>query len=326
MTDIVTLTLNPALDVSTSTAELIPTHKLRCAAPQFDAGGGGINVARAIVALGGQATAIFPSGGAPGRQIEQLLEGAGVPFLAMPIAGKTRESFAVEESSTGRHNRFVLPGPALSLQDQTRCLEQLTDLPHRPRWLVASGSLPPGVPDSFYLMLGGLCRSLGIALLLDTSGAALASCANLQADLVKPSLAELETVIGRRLATEEDEVVAAHALVARGYAKAVLVSLGARGALLVSKTEECRYPAIPVTVRSNIGAGDSMLGAITLGLSQGMTLDAAVRFGTVAGAAALMAPGTRLARREDVDRLHADMEAMPANGAARRARRIGDKV
>jgi len=307
MTDIATLTLNPALDVSTATAALVPTHKLRCDAPRFDAGGGGINVARTITALGGGATAIFPSGGAVGKRLEELLEDDGVAFRAVPIAGTSRESFAVEETDTGLQYRFVLPGPTLSQAEQERCLEQLTRLPHRPRWLVASGSLPPGVPDSFYLMIGGLCRSLGIALLLDTSGAALSACADLQAELIKPSLGELAQAVGRTLATEPDELAAARELRARGFAKAVLVSLGDRGALLVSDTIERRFPAIAVPTLSTVGAGDSMLAAVTLGLSRGLALDTAVRLGTAAGAAALLTPGTGLARREDVERLAAGL-------------------
>jgi 6-phosphofructokinase 2 len=307
MTDIATLTLNPALDVSTATAALVPSHKLRCAAPRFDAGGGGINVARTITALGGSATAIFPAGGAVGKQLEELLEDAGVAFHAVPIAGTSRQSFAVEETDTELQYRFVLPGPTLSQAEQARCLEQLTRLPHRPRWLVASGSLPPGVPDSFYLMVGEVCRSLGSALLLDTSGAALAACANLHAELIKPSLNELAQAVGRTLATEADELAAARELRARGFAKAVLVSLGDRGALLVSDAVERRFPAIAVPTLNTVGAGDSMLAAVTLGLSRGLALDTAVRLGTAAGAAALLTPGTALARREDVERLAAGL-------------------
>ena len=311
MPRIATLTMNPALDVTTSVAALAPGHKLRCTAPLEDAGGGGINVARTIRALGGVALALYPAGGAAGERIGALLAAAGVPTATVPIAGNTRESFTVDETSTGRQYRFVLPGPHLTMGEHEQCLERLMTLEPRPGWLVASGSLPPGVPDSFLLMLGGLCRSLGIELLLDSSGPALAQCDHLGALLIKPSLSELEALAGHALDSESAEEAAARTLIDRGFARAILVSLGARGALLVSRDQSKRFPAIPVTVRSTVGAGDSMLAAVTLGISLGWALEDAVRLGVAAGAAALAAPGTALATREEVERLYGAQIAAP---------------
>ncbi|WP_037565889.1 1-phosphofructokinase family hexose kinase [Sphingomonas sp. UNC305MFCol5.2] len=303
MSAIATLTMNPALDVTTSTATIKPGHKLRCAGPREDPGGGGINVARAIHALGGSAVALYPSGGASGARITGLLERAGVPVRTVAIAGTTRESFTVDEQTSGRQYRFVLPGPELSQGEQARCLELLAELQPRPRWLVASGSLPPGTPETFLLMLGGLCRSLDIELLLDSSGPALARCASLDALLLKPSLSELEALVARSLPNEAEEEAAARSLIDRGFARAILVSLGARGALLATAGSATRFPAIPVSMRSTVGAGDSMLAAVTLALSRGWPLEQSVRLGIAAGAAALTAPGTSLASREDVERL-----------------------
>lgn len=304
MTRIATLTMNPALDVTTATETIRPAHKLRCDAPRFDPGGGGINVARVIAALGGEAIAVFPSGGPAGAQVERLLKDAGVVFRAVPLTGFTRESFTVDESTSGNQYRFVLPGPSLSDAEQTACLDALAGLSPRPRWLVASGSLPPGVPDSFYKALGDHCRSHDVELLLDTSGPALAACEGLGAALIKPSLHEVEQLTGRTIADEAAEAAAAHDLVDRGFADAVLLSLGSRGALLVTSRIERRFPAAEVKVCSTVGAGDSMLAAVTLGLSRGMELVDAVRLGIAAGAAALMAPGTSLAHLDDVTRLH----------------------
>lgn len=303
MERIATLTMNPALDVTTSVGTITPGHKLRCAAPLEDAGGGGVNVARAIHALGGTAVALYPAGGATGARIDAILAVAGVPTATIAIAGTTRQSFTVDETETSRQYRFVLPGPTLCASEQESCLERLMALEPRPRWLVASGSLPPGVPDSFFMMLGGLCRSLGIELVLDSSGPALARCDNLRARLLKPSLSELESLAGQALENDAAEETAARTLIDRGFARAILVSLGARGALLVTDTQMKRFPAIPVPVRSTVGAGDSMLAAVTLALSLGWPLEEAVRLGTAAGAAALSAPGTALARRDEVERL-----------------------
>lgn len=303
MTDIATLTMNPALDVSTSVDKLVPAHKLRCAPALTEAGGGGINVARAVVQLGGDAIALFPSGGPAGRQVEILLEKAHVPFRAAPIAGMTRESFSVEDDSDGCQYRFVLPGPKLSEDEQGSVLELIRSLDPRPRYLIASGSLPPGVEPDFYRRIGALCRELDIGFMLDTSGPALAGCSDLGAALLKPSIHELEAAAGHALPTDADRTEAARALIGCGCTTAVLVSLGGDGALLVTREDSVRYPAIPVEVRSTVGAGDSMLAAVTLGLVRGKSLPEAVRYGIAAGAAALLAPGTGLAHRADVERL-----------------------
>ena len=117
MAAIVTLTMNPALDIATSTDRVEPVHKLRCTAPRYDAGGGGINVARAVYALGGAALAIFPAGGAAGEMIRRLLDEEGVVHQAVAIGGFTRESLAIEERQSGKQFRFILPGPELSASD-----------------------------------------------------------------------------------------------------------------------------------------------------------------------------------------------------------------
>src|SRR5512143_3270454 len=142
MASIVTLTMNPALDIATATDTVVPTHKLRCEAPRYDPGGGGINVARAVHALGGDALAIFPAGGAAGETITRLLRAEGVPYEAVPIAGFTRESLAVEERRSGLQFRFILPGPELGTADQQRCLDRLAAAASQAAYVVASGSLP----------------------------------------------------------------------------------------------------------------------------------------------------------------------------------------
>ena len=300
MAQIATLTMNPALDFTTTTATIRPTHKLRCSAPKFGPGGGGINVARVVTALGGSAVAVFPSGGPPGAHVERLLEQAGVPIRAVRIAGFTRQSFSIDACDTGEQYRFVLPGPELTGAEQASCLDALCKLPQKPCWLVASGSLPPGLPGSFFRQVGELCRSHGVKLMLDTSGAALAACEGLGAALIKPSLHELEELMGRSITGEAQEVAAARDLLKRGFAKAVVLSLGVRGALLVTGQVERRFAAIPGPIRSAVGAGDSMAGAIALALSRKIPLIEAVQIGVAAGAAALIAAGPSAAYRKDL--------------------------
>lgn len=307
MPPIATLTMNPALDVTTRTAEVRPTHKLRCAAPRFDPGGGGINVARVVHALGGDAVAVFPSGGHTGAALEALLDEQGVTSVARRIEGTTRESLAVDEEKSGRQFRFVMPGPRLSRAEQKDLLEALATLPRAPALIVASGSLPPGCPADFYLRLARRCREAGIPLVVDTSGPALAALEGARVRLIKPSLSELESLAGSEIGSEAAESAAAHVLVERGFAEAVVVSLGERGALLVTADEERRFDAIRVPAKSAVGAGDSMVAGIALRLADGGNPVEAVRHGIAAGAAALLTPGTGLARRKDFERLYAAM-------------------
>ena len=304
MAAIVTLTMNPALDIATSTDSVEPTHKLRCSMPRYDPGGGGINVARAVHALGGDAVAIFPAGGAAGEMIRYMLEQQGVPHHAIAISGFTRESLAVEERQTGRQFRFLLPGPEISESDQERCLDQLTLAAAEATYIVASGSLPLGVPEDFYARIAKLAQRLGKCLILDTSGAALKKAGG-GIYLLKPSRRELGDLVGREIRTEREQEHAAREIIEHGRSEVVVVSLGDRGALLVTAEGVERFAAIPVEARGSVGAGDSMLAGIVLSLCGGLELGEAIRFGMAAGAAALLGSGTELCRRIDVERLYA---------------------
>jgi len=285
---IVTLTMNPALDIATATEHVRAEHKLRCEAPRYDPGGGGINVARAVHALGGDARAIFPAGGAAGEMIRHLLQQEDVAYEAIAVSGFTRESLAVDERRTGKQYRFLLPGPAISQQDQERCLAALSRAAPEADYIVASGSLPLGVPDAFYARVTELAQRRGKRFVLDTSGAAL-----------KQS--------GRGIRNERDEEEAARELIAEGRSEIVVVSLGARGALVATGGESARLPAIATQAKSTVGAGDSLLAGIVLGLCRGLALRDAVRFGIAAGTAALLGPGTQLCRRDDVERMYDEL-------------------
>jgi 6-phosphofructokinase 2 len=301
---IVTLTMNPALDITTSVDTVRPTEKLRCAATRYDAGGGGINVAHIAHTLGGSALAVFPAGGATGGLVVKLLSDDGVPFVQIPIAASTRESFTVNESSTGRQYRFVLPGPQLTLREQAHCLGELRIAAKSAEFVVASGSLPPGVQTDFYQRVADICRHLGARLIVDTSGGGLQHISS-GVFLLKASLRELRECVGRPLATEADQFAAAHELVNSGRAEVVLVSLGSDGALLATQHASQRFSAIPMAGGSGVGAGDAMVAAITVGLCRGWPLVKSVRLGIAAGAAMLTTPGTAACDRADVEKLFA---------------------
>lgn len=299
---IVTVTMNPALDITTDTEAVVPTDKMRCGHARYDPGGGGINVARIAQLLGASVSAVFPAAGPTGDLVTTLVTASGVPVRRITIADSTRESVTVNERSTGRQYRFVLPGPNLTADEQTECLAQLRRAATSADFVVASGSLPPGVHPDFYQRVADICCESGARLVLDTSGAGLKHITS-GVFLLKPSVRELRECVGRPLPSESEQVGAACELIARGCAEVVLVSLGAQGALLATADVSRRYPAIPVPAGSGVGAGDSMVAAITVGLSRGWALDKAVRLGIAAGAAMLMTPGTAPCTRREVEHL-----------------------
>ena len=304
MSRIATLTLNPAMDLSTSAARVEPTRKLRCSLPHYDPGGGGINVARVVAALGGDSVAVYPAGGPFGDMLERILADLGLAQIRVPIAGDTRESFTVDETGSGLQYRFVLPGPLLSAAEQQACLDAIAALDPLPDYLVLSGSFPPGVAASFFDRMAALARRIGARLVLDCSGEALQyAAARGGIHLLKPSLSELSTLMGREVRDEQEQDAALRTLISQGAAEIVVLSLGGEGAVLASQAGIERFPALDVPVRSAVGAGDSMVGAIVLALSRGLGLHDAVRYGIAAGSATIMLPGTELCRVEDVERL-----------------------
>lgn len=303
MTQILTLTMNPAVDVATRTAKVEPTHKLRCGPAVTHPGGGGVNVARVIRRLAGDVRAIFPAGGATGQLLCRLLEAEQVASECIPAAGETRESFSVHELSSGLDWRFVLPGPTLSPEEWQACLDRVAALAGGAALAVASGSLPPGVPEDFYARLARLLAARGVRLVVDSSGPALAAALQAGVYLIKPSLRELHELTGAPLADAAQRLAACRGIIARGQAEVVALSLGAEGAMLVGRDGAWQAPALAVQVASTIGAGDSFVGGLLHALQRGDGPDAAFRQAMAASAAALLAQGTALCRPEDVARL-----------------------
>jgi len=304
MQTIVTLTMNPAIDLSSAVDRVVPGHKLRCKPPRYEPGGGGINVGRAIRKLGGEAVVYYPAGGATGQALQELLDQEGLDHHAIPIKGWTRINGAVVDESTGQQYRFIAPGPELSEAEWQGCLNELAALRPTPGYLVASGSLPPGVPEDFYARLARLAGDAGSRFAVDTSGAALARAVSTGVYLLKPSLRELSQLAGREIRGESQQREVAEHLVRSGKSEVVLLSLGAEGALMVWAEGSARLRPPPVPVQSTVGAGDSMVAGFLLGLVRGQSLTDAFRLGVAAATATVMNPGTQLCRREDTERLY----------------------
>ncbi|MDO8876033.1 MAG: 1-phosphofructokinase family hexose kinase [Pseudolabrys sp.] len=304
MKSVATITMNPAIDVSTSVDRMTPVHKLRCANAQHDPGGGGINVARIVQKLGGDVTAVYPLGGATGQLLRRMVENEGIRGATFEVRDETRLSFTVLESETGDEYRFVLPGPPLSVPEWQQGIEELKRLADRPGILVMSGSLPPGVPDDFYARVARMAKDRGTKVVLDTSGPALSAALQEGMYLIKPNLRELRELTGQALMDEKSWVEACRALVDTGQAEVVALTLGDQGALLVSRDAAVRARALPIEPVSTVGAGDSFLGAMVWALAAGQELADAFRYGVAAGSAALITPGTELCHLDDVERLY----------------------
>jgi 6-phosphofructokinase 2 len=303
MTAIVTVTPNPAVDLSTAVERIVPVTKLRGTSQRRDPGGGGINVARVIKRLGGDAAALYPIGGVTGDLLRRLLDQEGVASRTFAIADETREDFFVSEIATGQPYRFILPGPRLSEKEWQQCLALLAATDPFPRFVVASGSLPEGVPEDFYARIARIARQRGARMILDTSGRALSAAVEEGLDLIKPSLREMRELTPHEPADAREWEDAARALVDRGKVAVVALTMGHLGAVLVTKEKVLRAEPIAVRPIGAVGAGDSFLGALIWRLAAGHDLDDAFRQAVAAGAAALLNPGTELCRPADVERL-----------------------
>lgn len=304
MEQIVTLTMNPTIDKNTEVDHVVPERKLRCERPRREPGGGGLNVSRAIHRLGGTSTAVYVAGGPTGDVLQTLLDEEGLQHHPIAIEDWTRENVIVYETTTDQQFRFGMPGPALQEDEWERCLEDLADRLAGVAYLVASGSLPPGVPDSFFARLARLAHRTDTRLVVDTSGSALRQAAQEGVYLLKPNLRELAELMEQESIDEARMEAAAKALIGRGACDVVVLSMGASGALLVT-SDRCRHLRSPtVSIKSRVGAGDSMVGGLVLALARGLDLPDAARFGIAAGAAAVMTPGTELCRRDDTERLY----------------------
>lgn len=303
MPDIVTITINPSVDIFVNVDHVEPTAKLRCSSPKRDPGGGGINVARVVHRLGGDVTAIYPVGGAIGKLLERLLVREGVESLVTPSHIETRENFTAYENDSGQQYRFVLPGSPLHRAEWEACLNRLVTLPDRPKFVVVSGSVPPGVPDDFFARAVKEGKRQGAQTVADTSGAALTAVLDEGVTLIKPNQNELSEWAGARLDTDAACVAACRKLIISGRARIVALTLGERGALLVTAAQAWKAAPLAIDVASAVGAGDSFLGGMVADLAAGRPIEEAFRTGVAAGSAAVSRPGTELCSEADVQRL-----------------------
>jgi len=310
MTEIVTLTINPAIDVSTSVTKLAPFTKMRCAPAHRDPGGGGINVARVLKRLGIDAIAIYPAGGATGQLLADLVEREGVRSIVIPTLNDTREDITIFDETTREQFRFVFPGAPLSDLEWQACLGALARVDPPPAFVVASGSLPAGVPPDFYGRVVQAAKAHS-KVIVETAGPFLMAALEAGVYLIKPNLREFQELAGITATDEAALVEAGRRLLVRYPIEVIALSVGPDGAILITRDLALRANGLPIEPISVSGAGDSFLGAMVWSLVNSDSVAVALRFGVAGGSAALLNPGTELCRPEDIHRLASQIVITP---------------
>ncbi len=292
---IVTLTANPSLDRTAEVPALIAGEVLRMTHAQLDAGGKGVNVARALHAAGVGVRAVLPIGGLNGEEILRLLAADGITVDPVRIPAAVRSNITLVEPG-GRTTKINEPGPNLEGDGGLLAAAVMRAAVHAD-WVVLAGSLPPGLTPSFYADLVDALHDAGVKVAVDADGPILAEVLHAGPDLVKPNAEELEAASGLPVSDAYSALAAIEALQARG-ARAVLASLGEHGAVLVDHTGAHHAIAPAAHPRSTVGAGDATLaGFLAAGASGTRALARAVAYGT----AAVQLAGTQMPIPADVD-------------------------
>jgi 6-phosphofructokinase 2 len=298
---VLTVTLNPCIDKSSAVDHLQPEAKLRCTEIINEPGGGGINVSKALKRLNQSSVALFPCGGNNGNMLQSLLTEEGIEFNTTETNVETRENWIVVETNTNEQYRFTFPGRKVEEETIKNLIDTIRN--YTPAYVVASGSLPPGLPDYFYGLIVKNAASVGAKCIVDTSGPALQALQNKGAYLIKPNIGELCKMLKVESLAKNEIDDAAQQAIADGFAELIAVSMGAEGAWLVSNKEKYFAAAPKVEKKSTVGAGDSMVAGITHMLLQRRSLKEVIAFGVACGSAATMNQGTQLFKREDAERL-----------------------
>ena len=299
---IITLTLNPCLDNYISVSGIEPDETTRSRPVQQYAGGKGINVSRAVNEMGGETVAFGLIGGEEGHTLTSLLFAEGVPASFTPIAGETRACFIITDDKTDRQTRISPPGPRISPEETKKVLAQMWQLKHKPDMLVCGGSVPPGIPPDIYVLIINEARRHGIRTILDSSGAHLKEGVKAGPYLIKPNVHEAEELLGRTLATEKEIIQAGRDIVALGV-EIVVISRAEKGLIAVSAKEIVKAVPPEVKVLSTVGAGDCTVAGLALKLAEGESLTEACRLAAAMGTAAVLSPGTGLAKKAQVKKL-----------------------
>jgi 1-phosphofructokinase family hexose kinase len=316
---ILVLALNPCVDAEWRVDGLRFHEKNLVVEQRRWAGGKGVNVARWLKLLGSPARLLLPLGGETGAELARGLRAFRLSVRSLPIREPTRINVVVTDPH-GEQIRLNGAGPELSAAEWRRCEQAVRDELARASLLILSGSLPRGVPASTYARLIALARRAGVRTVLDCDGPALAAGVRARPFLVKPNEHELAQWAGRRLRSEQAVTAAAWrmSLAARGW---VLVSRGAKDALLVNAPKKMAWRATPPRIRATntVGAGDALLAAVVTALQAGVQPEDWLRLGLAAGTVAARHPAGMLPERIWVERNRRSVRVAVLEGKTKKA-------
>jgi len=299
---IATITLNPCLDEHVTVHGLMVDESNRWTSLHHYAGGKGIDVSRAIHEMGGRTIAYGFVGGPEGRTLEILLDKEGVSFSFTPIKQETRTNFIITDTKTYQQTRINAPGPHISKEELERFYRKVREIHPHPDLMVASGSIPPGIPVNIYYDIVIEAKGYGVRIILDSAGQWLKEGIKAKPYLIKPNVHEAEELLERELTTEEAITKAALNLVETGI-EVVVISRGKDGIIAATKENIVKAVPPPVKVRSALGAGDCTIAGLALKLAYGEPVIEACRLAVAMGTAAVLTPGTELCHRADVEDL-----------------------
>ncbi len=299
---IYTVTLNPAVDKELVVPAIEMDTVLRSREINLDYGGKGFNVSRMLHALGSRTVALGFAGGHNGELLRDGLESLGIASDFVWVDGETRTNVSVVSEVPSHYIKVNEPGPTISQAAQEALKEKVRALAEAGDWWVLAGSLPPGVPSTMYADLILEIQGAGARVILDSSGEALRWGCSGGPFLVKPNDVELHQLTGLAVASLAGTVTAAKAMQESAIDN-VVVSLGKNGALLVNEQTIWQAASPRIKERNPIGAGDSMVGGLVWGLSEGLSTPEALRWGIACGAATASLSGTAIGSRQLVEAL-----------------------
>jgi 1-phosphofructokinase family hexose kinase len=304
---IVTLTPNPALDRTLTVPEIVFNMMVRATDTRLDLDGKGVNVSKALQALGTTTRLMGYIGGATGEMLERGLKAMGLETDFTIVSGETRTNTIVIDATSNQYVKANEPGPTIGAGDVAAICAQLQSRVRPGDTWIFSGSLPPGAPADFYAQLIGLAQAGGARALLDASGEPLRLGCAAGPYLVKPNADEAQEITGYQIATDDDARAAAHAFLDRGC-QLVALSLGADGLLLASRTAAVRARPPVLQARNPVGAGDALLAGIAWAMERGLPLEEQARWGVASGTAAAIRDGTGSASRQEIEAIYAQVQ------------------
>ncbi|MFH8616353.1 1-phosphofructokinase family hexose kinase [Streptomyces sp. NPDC017979] len=304
-----TLTMNPAVDLCWEVGRLEGIGKNRARVRSVTAGGGGINVARGVMRLGGRATAVHTAGGEVGLRLNRLLDEEGVDHVAVDVEGETREALVLVTTDPRHSYHIVPPGPRLRDHEAVWCLDVLERVMAEHPYVVASGSLPGGLPTDFYAAVARRAKEAGCRLVLDTSGPALGAALSEGVFLFRCNRTEAASLTGRDVLVLDDARAVNEHLLTTGAAEVAVTTVGALGAVCSTREAhvELHAPPLPGEPLSDAGAGDGMVAAIATRLTAGDEPVDACSLGVAVAAASMLTPSTEPFDPEVARSLHPEV-------------------